>query len=66
MFDQLQNSRFATSIRRFHNEEDGIESIQVVMILAIAAVALLVIKNKWEDIKSFFNDNTDQAIEWSP
>lgn len=52
--------------RRFHNEEDGIESIQVVIILAIAAVALLVVKGKWEDIKTFFNDNTDQATEWSP
>lgn len=53
-------------VRCFHGEEDGIEAIQVVMILAIAAVALLVIKNKWETIKSFFGDNTDKAIDWSP
>lgn len=59
-------NQFKNSVRSFHEEEDGIEAIQVVIILAIAAVALLVIKNKWETIKSFFSDNTDEATNWSP
>lgn len=66
MFERISRSGLGRQIRDFHSNEDGIEAIQVVMILAIAAVALLVVKNKWEDVKSFFNDNTDQAIEWSP
>lgn len=53
------------SLQAFHRDEDGMEAIQVVLILAIAAVALLVIKNKWDTIKSFFNDNVDDATDWS-
>lgn len=67
-FNSMRNlkSWLIRETRGFHDDEDGIEAIQVVMILAIAAVALLVIKNKWEAIKSFFGDNTDKAIDWSP
>lgn len=60
MKNLLQNA-----LRSFHNDEDGMEAIQVVLILAIAAVALLVVKGKWDGIKSFFNENVDQAAEWS-
>lgn len=66
MLAQFKNSAIKNRICRFHEEEDGIEAIQVVIILAIAAVALLVIKSKWETIKSFFSENTDEATEWSP
>jgi len=55
-----------TGFQSFHNEEEGVEAIQAVIILAIAAVAMLVIRGKWDAIKSFFNDNTDKAIQFTP
>ncbi|MDA1233034.1 MAG: hypothetical protein O2856_19895 [Planctomycetota bacterium] len=53
---------FKISLNRFHEDEDGIEAIQVVMILAIAAVALLVIKSAWPTIRSWFDDALDELM----
>ena len=49
-------------IEVFHNDEDGIEAVQVIMIVAIAAIILIAImtvgqevmdwmKQKWSDLK---------------
>ncbi len=57
----MMKTKIRANLRKFHEDETGIEAIQVVMILAIAAVALIVIKSQWENIKSWFNDNTDDA-----
>jgi Flp pilus assembly pilin Flp len=54
-----------SAVQKFHSDERGLEAIQVVMILAVAAVALIVVKNKWDAIKKFFNDNTDQATQFT-
>ena len=43
------------SIRRFHDNEAGLEALQVVMIVAIAAVCLIIVNNFWEDIRAWFN-----------
>ena len=50
------------AVRNFHEDEQGLEALQVVMILAIAAVCLILVKSKWTDIKSFFTDNVDKAV----
>ncbi|TWU03690.1 hypothetical protein [Neorhodopirellula pilleata] len=42
----LQNIRSAA--KRFHNNEDGLEALQVVMIIAVAAVALIFVKSQWD------------------
>lgn len=65
MLKNLKNKCVA-NVRVFHNEEAGVEAIQAVIILAIAAVALLVVQGKWDAIKSFFNDNTDNAMKFTP
>ena len=49
-------------IIQFHREEEGIEAAQVVMILAIAAVALLVIKSAWPTIRDWFKDTIDELM----
>ena len=49
-------------LRRFHGDEAAIEAIQVVMILAIAAVALLVIKSAWPTIRDWFKDTIDELM----
>jgi Flp pilus assembly pilin Flp len=41
------------ALQAFHNDEDGLEAIQVVMIVAIASVVLIALLKFWEDVKSF-------------
>ncbi len=49
-------------IESFHNDEDGIEAVQVIMIVAIAAIVLIAVmtvgqevmdwlKEKWNELK---------------
>lgn len=52
------------SIRRFHDDQRGLEALQTVMILAIAAIALIIIKDKWGDVKLFFTNNMDDVTTW--
>lgn len=56
----------ATNFRAFHNEEEGVEAIQAVIILAVAAVAMLVVQGKWDAIKELFNTNTDNSLKFTP
>ncbi|HVK10379.1 MAG TPA: hypothetical protein VM597_16550 [Gemmataceae bacterium] len=43
-------------IRKFNDDEAGLETLQVVMIVAVAAVILALVKNQWDPIKQFFTD----------
>jgi len=49
----------------FHNEEDGIEAIQAVLILGAAAVAMIAVKLKWPEIKNFYESNLEKATRIS-
>lgn len=49
--------------RRIHDDERGLEAIQTVMILAIAAVALILVKSYWQYIAEFFTLAIDIFIE---
>lgn len=60
MFTNLKNKCLA-SMGAFHNEEDGVEAIQAVVILAVGAIAMIVVKTKWNDIKGFFDKNIDAS-----
>ena len=48
-------SQFCTSLRKFHSNEDGMETLQVVMILGIAAVIAVALyafgKQIWDMVK---------------
>lgn len=41
-------------LQRFHRDEVGMSSLQVIMIVAIAAVILGLLKLTWWDIKNWF------------
>jgi Flp pilus assembly pilin Flp len=42
------------------------EAIQVVLIVAIAAVVLLVVKSLWDgSIKTWFSDNVTNVTKWA-
>ena len=51
-------------LNKFHNDEAGLEALQVVMIVAIAAVVLITIKLKYPAIKEWFNSTTDEIMEF--
>jgi Flp pilus assembly pilin Flp len=40
----------------FHNDEDGMETIQTVMLVAIAAIVLIVVIKFWDAIKQWLSD----------
>lgn len=46
-------TNFKKQLSKFHNDEAGLEALQVVMIIAIAAVFLIFIKTQWGTIKSW-------------
>jgi len=51
--------------KKLHNDEEGIETIQVVMILAVAAIALALVKLNWQSISTWFKTSTEgQTKEW--
>jgi Flp pilus assembly pilin Flp len=58
------------ALRNFHQDEDGLEAIQVVLIIAIAAVVLIALKVFWGYIKDWVNtvfhnlSNTSDAEGW--
>lgn len=45
------------TIRALHDDEEGISAIQVVMILAIAAAILGLVKVSWSPIKNWWLRN---------
>ena len=44
----------ARKARAFHDDEEGMETIQVVMLLGLAAVVAVLIFAFWKDIKEWF------------
>ena len=40
-------------IASFHNNEKGMETLQVVLIIAVAAIILALIVNQWEAIRDW-------------
>jgi Flp pilus assembly pilin Flp len=41
------------ALTAFHNDEDGLETIQVVMIVAVAAIVLIALIKFWDQIKNW-------------
>ena len=48
--------------RKFHNDEAGLEALQVVMIVAIAAVVLITVKLKYPEVRDWFNEQVDEIM----
>lgn len=56
--------RLQNSLASFHQDEEGLEALQVVMIIAVAAIMLLFIKMNWGKIKDWFNGLMSQVLGW--
>lgn len=58
--------KLAKSVKKFHNDERGLEALQVVMIIAVAAVIMLLVRNYYDDIKEWVTGLVDQMTgDWS-
>jgi Flp pilus assembly pilin Flp len=53
---QLEKPTVVNALRSFHDDEDGIEAVQVVMILGIAAVVLIALWNFFPGIRKWVKD----------
>ena len=51
-------------LRRFHRDERGIETLQAVMIIAVAALILALVKLFWGKVTTWFTGLTDPIINW--
>jgi hypothetical protein len=53
-----KQSLLSSWLKRFHQDEDGIETLQIVMIVGVAVVILLVIVVFWEQVQTWFSGIT--------
>ena len=42
------------ALARIHRDEQGIEALQAVMVMAVAAVVLALVKTQWPSVKNYF------------
>jgi hypothetical protein len=56
---QIMLANLSASVRRFHEDEDGMETLQAVLIIAIAAIALIAVKELGERAKTWMNNQAD-------
>lgn len=52
--------RFGKAIREFDRDEDGLEAIQVVMIVAIAAIVLIGVMTIGQEVFDWLRDKWNQ------
>jgi len=53
------------SLKKSHRDARGLETLQVVAILAVAAIILAVIRVFWNDIKKWFDSETSgTTTDW--
>ena len=53
------------SLRRIHTDERGLETLQVVMIIAVAALVLALVKLTWPSIQAWFNKLVQAITGWT-
>jgi hypothetical protein len=56
--------RLARALVRFHRDERGMETLQVVMIVAIAAIITAFLQRFWPSVKHWFRESVDQVLRW--
>ena len=53
---------FGSSMRKFHDDEEGMETLQVVMILAISAIVAVFIFTMWDKISAWAKELIDKIL----
>lgn len=52
-------------LSRIHRDERGLEALQVVMIIAVAAIVMLLVKNNYETIRDWMEDLVGQITSFT-
>ncbi|MDB5339231.1 MAG: hypothetical protein JWN70_4850 [Planctomycetaceae bacterium] len=63
VFKTLAN-KINTAARKFDQDQDGMETMQIVMIIAVAAIVLLFVKNQWGTISGWADGLIGQITSW--
>ena len=50
---------------RLHRDEQGIEALQAVLVMAVAAVVLALVRQQWPTMKNYFIQKTQQITSFS-
>ena len=53
-----------TRLTRFHRDDRGMETLQVVMVIAVSAIIVAFAQTFWPKIKTWFRDSVDQVLRW--
>jgi len=48
-----------TGLKKFDRDEKGLEALQVILIIAIAAIILALLKTYWQEVKTWFKTAVD-------
>ena len=57
--------RFTESLRKFHENEDGLEALTIVLILAVAAIILALITTiLYPKVKEWAQDAIDKIVDF--
>lgn len=51
--------------RRLHEDERGLEALQTVIVVALAAIMLAFLKTFWPGIKQWFRNSVQEVIGWN-
>ena len=54
-----------SALNRFHNDERGLEALQVVMIIAVAAIVMLLVKSNYESVKDWVEQMLGEITGWT-
>ena len=49
----------------FHDDEGGMETMQIVMIIAVAAIVLLTVRSFWDEIKGWAQGLVSGTTSWT-
>ena len=52
-------------LRRLHEDEEGMETLQVVLIVGVAALVLAFYKSLWPGIKQWYRASVQEVIGWN-
>ena len=53
------------TLRRIHEDELGMETLQTVMIIALAAVVMFFVNKYWGNIKTWFDTAVNNITNWT-
>lgn len=56
---------FRRRLTRFHNDERGLEALQVVMIIAVAAIVMLLVKKNYATLRDWMEGLVGDISGWT-